>query len=45
MLLISARVILPVASFASGAEGVLLLAAPALGIFPAPGNIARRIQD
>lgn len=35
MLLISVQVILPMASFASGAEAVLLLAAPGLGILPA----------
>lgn len=40
MLLISVQVILPMTSFASGAEAVLLLAAPELGIFPVPSNAA-----
>lgn len=44
-LLISVLVISAIASFASGVEAVLLLAAPVLGIFPVPGNVARRMKD
>lgn len=44
-LLISARVISPVAPFARGAAAVPLLAAPALGMVPVPGNAAWRIKD
>lgn len=45
MLLISAQVILPMASFASGAEAVLPLAASEFWILPVPGNVAWKIKD